>query len=72
MINTETAVLKTKNIQTISASSNNFVTTFTDPSSLKDRTRFILHDGSSHPDSINSIFSPSALTVNVISVPPKI
>ena len=72
MINTETAVLKTKNIQTINTSSNNLVPSFTNPSPLKDRTRFIIHDGSSQPDRVKSISSPFVSTVNVIYVPPKI
>ena len=72
MINTETAVLKTKNIQTINTSSNNLVINFTNPSPLKDRTRLNLYDDSSLFDNIKSISSPLSSTVNVIFVPPKI
>ena len=53
-------------------SSDNLDTIFTNPLPLKDRTSFILHDGSSQPDSIKFISSPFASTVNVIYVPPKI
>ena len=72
IIITDTAVLKTKNIQTINTSSDNLITTLINPSPLKDRTRFVLHDGSSHPDSIKSIFLPFASTINVISFLSKI
>ena len=72
IINTETTVLKTKNLQTINTSSDILVTTFTNPSHLKDMTRFNFHDGRSLPDNIKSISSPLVSTINIISVPPKI
>ena len=62
IINTETAVLKTKYLHTIDTSSDNLVTIF---------TRFILNDVNSQPDSIKSFSSLSASTVNVISVQSK-
>ena len=54
--NTETAVLNTINLKTINTYSNNLVSTFLNPSSLKDSNECIAFES----------------TVNAISVPPKI
>ena len=65
-------ILKTKNLKTINTSSYNLVTTFNNPSPLKNKTRSTLYDGSRLPNKIKSI-SPIVTThVNVICVSPTI
>ena len=72
IINTEIAVLHTINLKSINTSSDNLVTTFINPSYLKDSPEYILYDSSSRPNSVNSLSSSFASTINVISVPLKI
>ena len=56
----------------IDVTSSNLVTTFNNPSPLKNKTRSTLYDGSRLPDKIKSISPVVTTTVNFISVSPKI